>query len=1031
MRGKRTIFYLLLFLLALSFNTIHAQTGRITGTVTDSTTGEALFGANVFLEGLSLGAATDFEGNFRIGQVPAGSQVLIVRYIGYETKEIPIDVSAGQTLEIDIALLSQVIEGEEVTVTAQALGQKQAINQQITSNTIKNIVSSEKIHELPDDNAATALSRLPGVSLMNGDQVVIRGIEAKLNQVLINGIQMPSTDMENRSTNLGFISSNMLSGIEVVKAITPDMDANTVGGVVNLKLREAPSGFHFDVLTQGNYNYSDRNANNYKFWASVSNRFFNDKLGVFIQGNVDRSDGGNQRAERGLAIDGSSNTTYGQAVYLTNRATFEYDRDIVKIGGASVILDYKLPDGKIVLQNTYAGNFSDQRHHMNLLDFDATEAVYTMDRNKYGRDLWINALQAENNFGDIKVEASLSHSSTKQYTRMAYEPRYPGTGWTDFHNNTDFKAPFGVDSDSNRITYNSRTAQTQMTMERAYRIFDNLNYDDVERATLEGWVSSINNIFYQHLYNSTLDVTVPIKFSNDFTAELKAGGKYVLTTRVNDFDRYFSPADGSATYESVTNYFPDRPRSNTNRLRFTDVMKTDFDRGENFLSDEYDFSNGFQYVIDTDIYDDWLRQSQTGWSPGIKMDDSWKDDWGGEESFAAGYIMGTFDIFQKLTLLTGVRYESYNMKYDGNFTFVQHSVFGDAISTKVGTIVDDPDTLWHSVPESYYKVDRTDVNFFPNAILTYQVNDWWDLRFAYTTGISRPDYLAIIPRVAVFPNARFEVGNPKLKPTTSNNFDIITSFYSNEIGLLTVNFFYKELTDVMYNTNIYYGNLSDYAGNINIPDSAFMKDRFNYNTRPQDLVQTSLNNPNTGYIRGIEIGWQTNFWYLPQPLNSLVLDVNYTKSGSNINYNIIRNVPERIIDPNTGRPKNIYNTVDTVYSGRLIQHAEDVVNVALGVDYKGFSGRISFNMRGNVLNSVGTRPEESSYTGNIYRWDFTIRQRLPFEGLSVSLNGVNIFHNGVKSYRNYRVNTDAPITENLVSVYYPPTIYQLSLRYSF
>jgi outer membrane receptor protein involved in Fe transport len=84
--------------------------------------------------------------------------------------------------------------------------------------------------------------------------------------------------MNNRSTNLGFISSNMLSGIEVVKALTPDMDANTIGGVVNLKLREAPSGLHFDVLAQGNYNYSDRNANNYKFWASVSQRFFNDKL---------------------------------------------------------------------------------------------------------------------------------------------------------------------------------------------------------------------------------------------------------------------------------------------------------------------------------------------------------------------------------------------------------------------------------------------------------------------------------------------------------------------------------------------------------------------------------------------------------------------------------------------------------------------------------------------------------------------------------------------------------------------------------
>ena len=88
-------------------------------------------------------------------------------------------------------------------------------------------------------------------------------------------------------------------------------------------------------------------------------------------------------------------------------------------------------------------------------------------------------------------------------------------------------------------------------------------------------------------------------------------------------------------------------------------------------------------------------------------------------------------------------------------------------------------------------------------------------------------------------------------------------------------------------------------------------------------------------------------------------------------------------------------------------------------------------MRGNVINSVATRPEETSYTGNIYRWDFTLKQALPLDGLSISFNGVNIFHNGIKSFRKYRVNPSAPITENLVSVLYPPTIYQVNLRYSF
>lgn len=115
----------------------------------------------------------------------------------------------------------------------------------------------------------------------------------------------------------------------------------------------------------------------------------------------------------------------------------------------------------------------------------------------------------------------------------------------------------------------------------------------------------------------------------------------------------------------------------------------------------------------------------------------------------------------------------------------------------------------------------------------------------------------------------------------------------------------------------------------------------------------------------------------------------------------------------------------------MVQQADDVVNIALGVDYKGFSSRLSFNMRGNVLNYVGTRPEETSYTGNIYRWDFTIKQDLPLKGLSLSLNGLNIFHNGIESFRKFRLTKDAPITENLESVLYGPSIYQLNLRYNF
>ena len=233
MNRAMTFFSILLLLISSSFVSAQ-QFGKIQGTVKDSTTGEPLIGANVIIEGTSLGAASDLEGKYVITQIPAGSYTMIVRYIGYEQKRFTVEVLENKTNQVDVELVGKVIQGEEIVVTAQAKGQREAINQQLTSNTIINVVSSEKIHQLPDDNAATALSRLPGVSLMNGDQVVIRGVQAKLNQILVNGIELPSTDMNNRATNLGFISSNMLSGIEVIKAITPDMDQLVVGLILLL-----------------------------------------------------------------------------------------------------------------------------------------------------------------------------------------------------------------------------------------------------------------------------------------------------------------------------------------------------------------------------------------------------------------------------------------------------------------------------------------------------------------------------------------------------------------------------------------------------------------------------------------------------------------------------------------------------------------------------------------------------------------------------------------------------------------------------
>ena len=993
----RLLLIISLPLFLTSFISAQEEFGQIQGVVTDSTTGENLFGANVFLEGTSLGAASDMNGKYRITRVPEGSYNFIVRYIGYKTKEISINVVGGKTLELDVALPSQVVEGTPVVVTSQAMGQRGAINQQLTSNTITNVVSAEKIHELPDGDAATALSRLPGLSLMNGDQVVIRGIQAKQNIILVNGIELPSTDINTRATDLGFISSNMLSGIEVVKVLTPDMDANAIGGVVNLRLREAPTGLHFDALSQSSLNHQDRTLDNYTFWASASDRFLDDKLGVFIQGNANRLDAGNDQTT--AAYESYESRPYGEAPYRMTTFTFNDQVNITSTAGGSLILDYRLPNGKIVLQNTVSKAIYNNGTNNYQYDLAGNRIVYSLSRDKNNKILLVNGLQGEYNFGGIKGELSLSHSYSDKNTDIRFGDAGDATNFTNPSDPTPF-----VDANGNNVSY-SGAIRNILTAQQALNIRP--NPDNYKGAQIQDWAVLRSQAFDEHIYNSKLDFTIPVSFSKDFSSEFKVGGKFTRTTRMNDLNEWYHRVGDADFYNGVRDFIPGKVLSNLNPLLFTDLQNTDYTRGQYFLDDTYDF----KYAYDIDKTSDFYNLARNGWGLSIHRAGSAQNDFNGAEIFSSGYLMGTFSFGPKISLIAGGRYEHYNMDYHANMFYVTHSVDG------VGNLID-----------TLNSVNRNDDNFFPNAQLRYKFTDWGDIRLAYSKTISRPDYNAILPSTFFNPHIQILTGNTKLKPAISTNLDAYLSFYSNEIGLFTVGGFYKEMKDVFFQSDIYYRNLSYY--NVSFPDSAFWESQHIIPPAGSDKITTYLNNPHPAYIKGLEFEWQTNFWYLPQPLNSLVLNINYTRVWSEMDYQQLKNQPVRTLDTLTGRFSTEYVTTDTVRTARLLNQGDDILNIALGVDYKGFSGRISFNLQGNVITLVGSRPEDDQFTGNIYKWDFTLKQELPIDGLSVSLSGVNIFHNAIKTYQKFRRVDGGAISDNDLRTLYTPRIFSLNLRYT-
>ena len=192
---KRFNILIYLFIFIISVSTKHGQSATIQGIVSDSLSGNNLIGANVFLQETSLGAATDDEGAFIIKNITPGVYNVKVTYIGYNSIEVELDLSEPKTYDKNFYLNYTTIEGRAVQVTAQARGQMDAINKQLKAKSIKNIVSSDRIQELPDANAAETVARIPGVSIRReggeGNKVVIRGLSPKYNKITVDGTNCP------------------------------------------------------------------------------------------------------------------------------------------------------------------------------------------------------------------------------------------------------------------------------------------------------------------------------------------------------------------------------------------------------------------------------------------------------------------------------------------------------------------------------------------------------------------------------------------------------------------------------------------------------------------------------------------------------------------------------------------------------------------------------------------------------------------------------------------------------------------------
>jgi len=245
------------FLLSFFFCTLLlAQMGSIKGTIKDATTNEPLIGAAVSVEGTTNGAATDINGNYVLSKVPVGKVNLLITYVSYRTKKIEgVVVEEGKATILNTTAEEDVTQLQDIVV----VGVREAHTDIAVVNEIKNSlqivsgVSSEQIQRSMDRDAAQVMMRVPGITIQDGRFVMIRGVNERYNQVMINNMIAPSTEIDIRSFSFDLIPSNAIERMLVYKSGSADLPGDFAGGVIKLFTQNTVNENFFNVSLTGGY----------------------------------------------------------------------------------------------------------------------------------------------------------------------------------------------------------------------------------------------------------------------------------------------------------------------------------------------------------------------------------------------------------------------------------------------------------------------------------------------------------------------------------------------------------------------------------------------------------------------------------------------------------------------------------------------------------------------------------------------------------------------------------------------------------
>ncbi len=927
-------------------------TATVTGTVSNLATGNLLEGARVELPALTLSTLTDNTGLYSFAAVPAGTHEVVVSYIGLDPARASVTVAAGQRAVRNFDLSTGIYKLDAFKVTGEREGGAAAITAQRNADNLKNIVSMDSYGNLPNMNAGEVAIRLPGVAGNLSDEglidgFTIRGIGPGLNSITLDGAPMTSQGALTRSTNINNLTGTMFDQLELTKGHTPDKEAGSIGGTINLKtrsplsmrekrrlsysagMRVAPS---FTEQTPTREKHRAHPLFNVQ-WQELFDVLGGERnLGVAV--NIFYS----ENAVGGFRTLRDFQNTTAQPAYLWDYRTWD-NYNNRKQASINFKADYRLSPSTKLSLNTILN-----------------DAVETFRRQYEHRAF---TTQTVGTTGTAGILPGFTDRITQVRGAAGSTLEQTTTGPGNFFNRMR-RVDLGAEHTFGplQLDYNARYTQTNINGGGGGR-----GGILVNRLTGVGWILDRTQSDLHPRFTQTEgpDFTNPANYrpttynnsilqNDDMIKEVTANARYTLPTAfplslktgavwreryvsAGSFARRWNYAGTAALPSDPTIVTFDQVKTGR-RLPYWEAVQFFADRQPItpalWTEDRY-FNEQNKYTANRAV----------------------------TETVTAGYAMAQGRA-GRTGFLAGARLERTETSSWGWVRTRNGSLPAQQVSDPVGAATRDYAGTQRNLSGSYTKP-------FPSVHLSHDLTPSVKARLSWSTGFGRPALNNALPNETISEaNSTLTVNNPGLLPQRAATWDATLEYYFEPVGTLSVGWFHKTIEDYIV-SGIATGTIA--GGNDN-----------GFNGEYAGFTRLSTSNAGTATVQGWEFSYQQQFTFLPGWMKGF---------GASANFTVIRT-------------QGNFGGITGLGTDQVAGFIPRTGNASLSWRYKKFSARVLYNYTGDYI----TIYTAASVGRNLYRFSAeTVNAGVSYQvrpSLQLTLDVANLFNEPQAFYRGVR-----------------------------